>query len=73
MTWKRPPSRLVPPVPDGFVQHFMEGGWRRIERIYGARNDLVRKWIVMAGGERELKAKRRAYILKRRMGDGGNN
>lgn len=70
MTWKRPPSRLVPPVPENFVQNFMEGGWRRIERIYGARNDLVRKWIVMCGGERELKAKRRAYLVSRRRGEG---
>ena len=61
--YRRPSSRRVPPVPPEFVQQFGEGGWRRIERVYGARNDLVRKWIVLAGGERELKAKRREWLL----------
>jgi len=60
--WHRPSSRRVPPVPPEFVQQFTEGGWRRIERIYGGRNDLVRKWIEMAGGERALKALRRAHL-----------
>lgn len=61
--WRRPSSKRVPPVPPEFVQQFCEGGWRRIERLYGARNDLVRKWIALAGGEWELKAKRREWLL----------
>lgn len=68
MKWRRPSSRLVPPVPAEFVQQFIEGGWRRIERVYGRRNDLVRKWIVLVGGERDLKAKRREWLLKQRSG-----
>lgn len=61
VAWFRQPSRRIPPVPPEFVQQFIEGGWRRIERIYGARNDLMRKWIALAGGERHLKSLRRAY------------
>lgn len=49
------------------MQQFVEGGWRRIERIYGGRNDLVRKWIALAGGEIELKQMRREYRAKARM------
>ena len=65
---RRPSSKLVPPAPPEFAQQFIEGGWRRIERVYGARNDLVRKWIVMVGGERELKRLRREYMAGRRKG-----
>ena len=64
--YARPSSKRVPPVPPEFVQQFVEGGWRRIERVYGGRNDLVRKWMVMAGGERKMKAMRREYLLKAR-------
>ncbi|WP_010337794.1 hypothetical protein [Sphingobium yanoikuyae] len=65
---RRPSSKLIPPLPPEFAQQFVEGGWRRIERVYGARNDLVRKWIAMAGGERELKRLRREYMAGRRKG-----
>ena len=64
--YARPSSKRVPPLPPEFVQQFVEGGWRRIERVYGGRNDLVRKWMVLAGGERKMKAMRREHLLKAR-------
>ncbi|QEH79927.1 hypothetical protein EIK56_18025 [Sphingomonas sp. C8-2] len=60
--YRRYSSRRIPPVPIEFVDQFLEGGYRRIERIYGGRNDLVRKWMEMAGGEHVLKAMRRARL-----------
>lgn len=65
-TYRRYSSRRIPPVPAEFVQQFLEGGWRRIERVYGGRNDLVRKWIAMAGGEVELKRMRREFRMQGR-------
>lgn len=64
--YRRYPSWRVPPVPPEFVQQFMEGGWRRIERVYGGRNDLVRKWIALAGGEIALKRMRREWRIAQR-------
>jgi hypothetical protein len=43
--------RHVPPVPPEFPARFVEGGWREVERIYGARTDLLLKWIAMSGGD----------------------
>lgn len=53
--------RHVPPVPEGFARRFVSGGWREVERIYGARTDLLIKWIEMSGGD-ELHALRRAHM-----------
>lgn len=52
--------RRVPPVPPEFEQEFVTGGWRRVERLYNARTDLLWKWIHMSGGD-ALIQKRRAF------------
>jgi hypothetical protein len=44
-------ARIIPPVPIGFADRFTREGWRGVERIYGARTDLLLKWIEMSGGE----------------------
>lgn len=48
-------------VPEGFRARFIEDGWRGIERYYGARTDLMMKWINACGGIDALKAARRAH------------
>jgi hypothetical protein len=53
--------RHVPTVPEGFAARFIAGGWREVERIYGARTDLLLKWIEMSGGE-DLYARRRQHM-----------
>ena len=42
-------NRTFPPPPPEFAEQFADGGWRRVERIYGARTSLIRKWIAMTG------------------------
>lgn len=48
-------------LPPGFRARFIEDGWRGIERYYGARTDLMMKWIDACGGIDALQADRRAY------------
>lgn len=43
--------RTIPPPPPEFAEQFALGGWERVERIYGARSDLVRKWIALTGAQ----------------------
>lgn len=59
--------RHIPAVPEGFSRRFIAGGWREVERIYGARTDLLLKWIEMSGGE-DLHAQRRAHMRTRSAG-----
>lgn len=59
--------RHIPPVPPGFADRFLADGWRGIERVYGARTDLLLKWIEMSGGE-ELYQKRRAHMRENGIG-----
>jgi hypothetical protein len=47
--------RTIPAPPPEFASQFAKGGWRRVERLYGARTDLIRKWISMTGAERARK------------------
>lgn len=54
----------TPPLPPNFVKNFIDGGWRKVERMYGARSDVNRKWLHMAGGD-ELIAQRRIAKRKR--------
>jgi len=44
--------RTFPPPPPEFAEQFADGGWRRVERIYGARTSLIRKWIALTGADR---------------------
>ena len=47
--------------PEGFVQRFIEDGWRGIERYYGARTEVMMKWIAQSGGLDHMKALRKAH------------
>ena len=51
-------TRIIPPPPPEFKQCFLKGGWRYVERLYGARTDLIRKWIDLVGGLDALQAER---------------
>lgn len=62
--------RHVPPVPPGFADSFVLGGWRQVERLYGARTDLLLKWIELSGGERLL-AERRQHMRDNGVGPFG--
>lgn len=44
-------KRTVPPPPPEFAEAFALGGWERVELLYGARTDLIRKWIAMTGAK----------------------
>lgn len=57
-------TRVMPPPPPEFEAEFIKGGWRQVERIYGARTDLILKWIAMCGGLNALQAKRAAAKRK---------
>ena len=59
-------NQQTEPLPPNFVANFLEGGWRKIERMYGARTDVNVKWLHMAGGD-ELIARRK--IAKRKGGE----
>lgn len=61
-------TRSTPPAPPEFVQQFIAGGWRKVERLYGARTDLLLKWIELSGGQ-SLHTARAAYM--RETGKGG--
>lgn len=49
------------PPPEGFRDRFVKDGWRGIERYYGARTEVMLRWIEESGGLDSLKAERRAY------------
>jgi len=59
--YRGPSTKGVPPVPPNFVANFLTGGWRKIERMYGARDDRLLKWIELSGGD-ALYAARRSYM-----------
>jgi len=43
--------RTIPLPPPEFAEQFALGGWERVERIYGARTDLVHKWVILTGAQ----------------------
>lgn len=61
---KRLPTSTLPPVPPGFRDAFIRGGWRLVERNYGCRTDRLVAWHQLAGGA-ELDAERRRYMERR--------
>jgi hypothetical protein len=63
---KRPPRRFPAPPPE-FRQEFERGGWERVELLYGARTDCIRKWIHQTGAQT-----RRALRAASNGTDGGN-
>lgn len=48
------------PLPPEFREQFIKHGWRHVEHLYGARTDLIRKWMGMCGGLAALQAERAA-------------
>lgn len=58
----------VPIAPDPqFIPKFMEGGWARVNRIWGKRAQV---WIRVIGLQ-ELKAMRREYLVQKAQGVAG--
>jgi len=55
------PARIVPACPPEFAEEFVSGGWRRVERLYNCRTDLLLKWIEMCGGP-ELDQRRKDHM-----------
>jgi len=47
---QRTPRRFPAP-PAEFAEEFERGGWERVELLYGARTDLIKKWIAMTGAK----------------------
>lgn len=45
----RPSTKLIPPPPPEFAHEFATGGWRRVERLYGARTDMLLAWAAQCG------------------------
>jgi hypothetical protein len=64
---RRPSTKIVPPSPPEFREKFIQGGWRMVERLYGARTGLLLVWIEMNGGE-ELYTLRRAEMERQGKG-----
>ena len=52
-------------VPPEFRAEFIRKGWRHVEHIYGARTDLIRKWLYLSGLGTEAE---RAAVRRRRLG-----
>ncbi len=52
--------RPMRPPPPEFREQFLAKGWRHVEHLYGARTDLIRKWIGQCGGLKALQAERAA-------------
>jgi hypothetical protein len=46
----RAPRRFPPPPPE-FAEEFARGGWERVELLYGARTDCIKKWIALTGAK----------------------
>jgi len=43
--------RKIPAPPADFKELFERGGWELVERAFGARSDLIRKWIHLTGAQ----------------------
>lgn len=48
-TYRPPSTKVIPPAPAEYRENFEKGGWRLVERLYGARTDLHLKWQQMTG------------------------
>jgi hypothetical protein len=60
-------SAMMPVTcPAGFRQRFITDGWRGIERYYGARTDVMMRWLDECGGVERMQAERRAYLSAQR-------
>lgn len=59
--YNAPISSIPKRVPPEFAQVFVRGGWRLMERLYGARTDANVKWLEVAGAAR-LRQLRKAWL-----------
>lgn len=60
-------SAMMPVTcPAGFRQRFITDGWRGIERYYGARTDVMMRWLEECGGVEKMQAERRAWLRQQR-------
>lgn len=55
----RTPRRFPPPPPE-FAEEFARGGWERVELLYGARTDCLKKWIALTGAKTRRELRREA-------------
>lgn len=62
---KLPPTKAVPDLPENFAKNFIEGGWRRLERVYGCRDDVILAWMAMCGGLEVMQQRRRQFLRER--------
>lgn len=52
------------PMPPDFPIMFPRLGWEAVEDHYQTNQRAVRRWMIEAGGEEEMIARRRAYLRK---------
>jgi hypothetical protein len=62
---RHPPTKAIPERPPNFERHFIEGGWRQIERMYGCRDDVVLAWMEQCGGLQQMRERRRQWLMAR--------
>jgi len=64
------PIDRFPPLPEGFRDRFIDpttrGGWRGVERAYGARREVIMRWIAECGGPKQLAEARKQAIARLR-------
>lgn len=53
------------PVPDNFVEVFLDRGWDGLQYIFRTHNSTIARWVREAGGD-ELRARRAAAVQARR-------
>jgi hypothetical protein len=67
-----PPSKYSPTgprphlhkaCPPAFAETFVRWGWRGVERAFGARTDINKRWLTHCGGE-ELQQARLRYLAR---------
>lgn len=66
------PIDRYPPAPEGFRERFIDptprGGWRGCERAYGARREVMQRWIAECGGPVQLASARRRAMEELKAG-----
>lgn len=68
--YRRPPTKLLPPVPPEFVQVFLTKGWQGVERMYGRRTSVHVAWAHLAGLSTDLSREARSKFRRERRANG---
>lgn len=58
-----PRPHLHKACPPAFAETFVRWGWRGVERAFGARTDINKRWLTHCGGE-ELRQARLRYLAQ---------